>query len=236
MLHRHVRMFLTVNLWISDSTQWVSLHGERTATYPKATCSEIPYDVLNAASCFQRCLGTRRIHYMFSYNKYQRTCLCCEDLTGIDLVSPLWTSFVPAPCKDGYVTYNYTNTQTCLKYVPSPASYPEATKHCQAEGSDVIRLDSKLKHDILTDILVPIANGSKIDVWIQGTKVGDEWFFNDGAQMSTDFNAICPLILSSTISEIHLRAHGSTTFSCLDMIPSVEYSFMCEHYRQFTIY
>lgn len=84
--------------------------------------------------------------------------------------------------------------------------------------------------------LVPIANGSKIDVWIQGTKVGDEWFFNDGAQMSTDFNAICPLILSSTISEIHLRAHGSTKFSCLDMIPSVEYSFMCEHYRQFTIY
>lgn len=84
--------------------------------------------------------------------------------------------------------------------------------------------------------LVPIANGSKIDVWIQGTKVGDEWLFNDGAQMSTDFNAICPLILSSTISEIHLRAHGSTTFSCLDMIPSVEYSFMCEHYRQFTIY
>lgn len=95
MLHRYVQMFLTVNLWISDSTQWVSLHGERTATYPKATCSEIPYEVLNAASCFQRCLGTLRIHYMFSYNKYQRTCLCCEDLTGIDLVSPLWTSFVP---------------------------------------------------------------------------------------------------------------------------------------------
>lgn len=84
--------------------------------------------------------------------------------------------------------------------------------------------------------LVPIAHGSKIDVWIQGTKVGEEWFFNDGAQMSTDFNVICPLVLTSTISEIHLRAHGSTTFSCLDMKPSVEYSFMCEYYRQFTIY
>lgn len=84
--------------------------------------------------------------------------------------------------------------------------------------------------------LVPIANGSKIDPWIQVTKVGDDCFFHDGAQMPTDLNAFCPLILTSTLDEIHLRAEGSTTFSCVDMIPTAGYTFLCEQYRQFTIY
>lgn len=74
--------------------------SEKTATYPKSTCSEIPYDVLSAASCFQRCLGTLRIHYMFSYSKDQHTCMCCADLSGDDLVSPQWISFVPGEWKD----------------------------------------------------------------------------------------------------------------------------------------
>lgn len=94
MIHNCFRMFLIINLWISDSTQWVSLYGEKTTTYPKSTGFEIP-SVLNAASCFQRCLGTFRIHFMFSYNKHQPTCMCCQDLTGVDLVSPRWRSFVP---------------------------------------------------------------------------------------------------------------------------------------------
>lgn len=67
--------------------------------------------------------------------------------------------------------------------------------------------------DIVFLSLVPIANGSKIDPWIQVTKVGDDCFFHDGAQMPTDLNAFCPLILTSTVDEIHLRADGSTTYN-----------------------
>lgn len=100
MLHNFFQTCFLINLLISDSTQWVNLYGEKTATYPKSTCSEIPYDVLSAASCFQRCLGTLRIHYMFSYSKDQHTCMCCADLSGDDLVSPLWISFVPGEWKD----------------------------------------------------------------------------------------------------------------------------------------
>lgn len=100
MLHNFFRTCFLINLLISDSTQWVNLYGEKTATYPKSTCSEIPYNVLSASSCFQRCLGTLRIHYMFSYSKDQHTCLCCADLSGDDLVSPQWISFVPGEWKD----------------------------------------------------------------------------------------------------------------------------------------
>eukprot|EP00105_Crassostrea_gigas_P002472 XP_011415016.1 PREDICTED: uncharacterized protein LOC105319257 [Crassostrea gigas] len=236
MLHNFFRTCFLINLLISDSTQWVNLYGEKTATYPKSTCSEIPYDVLSAASCFQRCLGTLRIHYMFSYSKDQHTCMCCADLSGDDLVSPQWISFVPVSCKDGYLTYNYTNTQICLKYVSTPCTYPEATGYCQADGGDLIRLDSQLKHEIATDYLLPIANGSTIDVWIQGTKVGNDWFFHDGSKMPEDFDAICPLALDNNVNETHLRVHGSSTFPCWDMVPTRRYSFLCEQYRQFTIY
>lgn len=82
---------------------------------------------------------------------------------------------------------------------------------------------------------VPIANGSRIDVWIQGTKVDNEWFFHDGSMMPTDFNAICPQTLSD-VNETHLRAQGSGTFKCLDMFPTEWYSFICEYYRRFSIY
>lgn len=100
MLHNFFQTCFLLNLLISDSTQWVNLYREKTATYPKSTCSEIPYDVLSAASCFQRCLGTLRIHYVFSYSKDQHTCMCCADLSGDDLVSPQWISFVQGEWKD----------------------------------------------------------------------------------------------------------------------------------------
>lgn len=56
------------------------------------------------------------------------------------------------PCKHGYVAYNSSGTQICLKYVSTPSTYPEATEYCQADGGDLIRLDSKRKHDILTEM------------------------------------------------------------------------------------
>lgn len=65
----------------------------------------------------------------------------------------LTDSVVLAACTTGYATYNYTDTQICLKYVSEPASYQEAAQYCQAEGGDLIKLDSKLKYDIMKDYL-----------------------------------------------------------------------------------
>lgn len=66
--------------------------------------------------------------------------------------------------------------------------------------------------DLFFLFLVPIANGSKIDVWIQGTKVGGNWFFHDGAQMPTDLNALCPLILTITVDEYIFEQTGGQHF------------------------
>ena len=56
-------------------------------------------------------------------------------------------------CGNGYVAYNYTDHQICLKFVNNPASYIEASAQCQIEGGNLFKIDTKLKHDILTEYL-----------------------------------------------------------------------------------
>lgn len=153
-------------------------------------------------------------------------CMCCNNFTGSDLLGHQWNSFVP----HGYVTFNFTDTQICLKYVTTPATYPEATKHCQADGGDLIRLDSNLKYDILTDYLAPVANGLLIDVWIQGTKSEGKWLFHDRSLMPI----ICPKPKNIQSTGIHLRAaRGPGYIYCVDTYPSKLYGYMCEYYRHF---
>lgn len=74
-------------------------------------------------------------------------------MTSSDELSNRFLLVVLAACTTGYATYTYTDTQICLKYVSAPASYPEAAQHCQAEGGDLIKLDSKLKYEIMKDYL-----------------------------------------------------------------------------------
>ena len=62
-------------------------------------------------------------------------------------------TFVSGLCKDGYVTYNYTDFQICLKYVPDSVRYTQARAHCEAEGGDLIRIDTTLKYEIFKEML-----------------------------------------------------------------------------------
>ena len=64
--------------------------------------------------------------------------------------------FVLGLCKDGYVTYNYTDFQICLKYVPDSVRYSQAKVYCEADGGDLIRIDSTLKYDIFKNMLSKI--------------------------------------------------------------------------------
>lgn len=57
------------------------------------------------------------------------------------------------PCKDGYVAYNYTDHQLCLKFVGNKVPYPEASARCQAEGGDLFKLETVAKYTIMTDYL-----------------------------------------------------------------------------------
>lgn len=51
---------------------------------------------------------------------------------------------------------------------------------------------------------VPIANGSTIDVWIQGEKYAGGYIFHDGSPFPTDFGTgtFCPVELNSDPNEI----------------------------------
>lgn len=84
---------------------------------------------------------------------------------------------------------------------------------------------------------VPIANGSTIDVWIQGEKYAGGYIFHDGSPFPTDFGTgtFCPVELNSDPNEIRFRAHGSTTFECWDRAQHHLYSYLCEYSRRFTI-
>lgn len=99
------------------------------------------------------------------------------------------------------------------------------------------KLDIGISH-IFFLCLAPIANGSKIslDVWIQGKKVENEWFFHDGSKMTEYLNAICQPILDDDVNKNYLQVFGSSTFYCKNMHLTRENSFLCEYYRQFTIY
>lgn len=85
---------------------------------------------------------------------------------------------------------------------------------------------------------VPIANGSTIDVWIQGEKYAGGYIFHDGSSFPTDFGTgtFCPVQLNPDPNEIRFRAHGSSTFDCRDRAQHHLYSYLCEYYRRFTIW
>lgn len=74
---------------------------------------------------------------------------------------------------------------------------------------------------------MPIANGARINVWVQGEKTGGQWQFDDGTQIPH----VCPLVTENKPDEIHLRARGTTNFDCRDAAESVLYHFTCVYQR-----
>lgn len=69
------------------------------------------------------------------------------------------------------------------------------------------------------------------NVWIESIKVGGQWKFHDGSPVP-DF---CPISTSGHPEEVHLRAKGSTDFTCLDCPGMDMYHYSCEYHRLLTI-
>lgn len=74
--------------------------------------------------------------------------------------------------------------------------------------------------------LVPIANNTDIQVWIQGERVGGQWQFDDGSPVP-DF---CPIQTFDSPNEVHLRARGSTDFFCPDSSNNNLFNYSCEYH------
>ncbi|XP_022311379.2 uncharacterized protein LOC111116676 [Crassostrea virginica] len=214
-------------LLCGDSILFQSNYGIKTGKFPKDSCHEI-VKIENKGKCMLSCLAALDVHYMFSYNEEQEACLCCKDLSGSDVISIGWETFIPRLCKEEYVTYNYTDFQICVKYVSDLTTYPEAVKHCRADGGDLFRIDTALKYDIFKDLLAPFTSSGAIQVWVQAVKVDQVWRFHDGSPVPE----FCPMYMSNSSLEIHLRAR-SPGFGCLDYSEAGPFSYVCEYNRQF---
>lgn len=76
-------------------------------------------------------------------------------------------------------------------------------------------------------ILVPIANSTLLQIWVQGEKVGGQWRFDDGFPIPY----FCPIRMSNGPNEVHLRALGTISFTCADALNSNLYHYLCEYHR-----
>eukprot|EP00105_Crassostrea_gigas_P005211 XP_011418727.2 PREDICTED: uncharacterized protein LOC105321934 [Crassostrea gigas] len=205
-------------------------YGERTNDYPKSSCLDIG-KFQSTGRCLQVCGNTLDMLIMISHNMETHACMCCDDITGSDIIGSNWKTYIPPPCGDHYATYDLFSFQMCLKYVGVDDTYPSAVANCEAERSSVIKIDSQEKFDIFKDYVVPIANNTLTQVWVQGEKTGQEWQFHDGSPMP----GFCPISTSNGPTEIRLRARGTTSFTCYDAPETSTYHYLCEHYRVLAI-
>ena len=89
-------------LLCGDSILFQSNFGIKTGKFPKDSCHEI-FNIENKGKCMLSCLAALDVHYMFSYNEEQEACLCCKDLSGSDVISPGWETFIPR--EFNYITH-----------------------------------------------------------------------------------------------------------------------------------
>ncbi|XP_048750767.2 uncharacterized protein LOC125662565 [Ostrea edulis] len=203
-------------------------YAVRTHSLPTTTCLRVN-DVKSTWRCFSTCLKKMNYFYMFSHNNPDQSCACCTDQTGSALTGTKWKTYIPPACPDGYTTYQYKYFKICLKYVAMDTKYPDAVNFCNADGGDLIRIDSQQKYDLFRAHLAPYAAINVVQVWIQGVEHGTEWKFHDG----TSFPNLCSISQSNNVNEIHLR-YKTPNDACIDAPPSDRYHYMCEVYRRFS--
>lgn len=60
-------------------------------------------------------------------------------------------SLILGNCANGYLNYDLSDSQICVKYFPIQVSYSSARANCQAEGGDLIKIDSPEKFDMFKE-------------------------------------------------------------------------------------
>ncbi|XP_052693543.1 uncharacterized protein LOC128171795 [Crassostrea angulata] len=203
----YVALFLVVHIIHNEATVVNDVFAVRTNDYPKSTCHRIS-NIRSKGQCLGTCIISVDRNVMISHDESTNTCMCCNDITGSNIIGSNWKSYVPLPCAEGYATFKLMSYEICMKYIPEPVSYSTAQANCQAEGADLIKIDSQEKYNIFKDYHVPIANNEILQVWVQGEKVGGQWQFDDGTQIP----GFCPIGMTNEADEIRLRARGTTLF------------------------
>ncbi|XP_048751416.1 uncharacterized protein LOC125663154 [Ostrea edulis] len=189
---------------------------------PTSSCQTVENNSFSLSYCVQQCLYHRHSIHVVSRNTVTKECVCCNlPLSGPAKIGMDWMSFSTLKCPQGYTTHQYTYFKICLKYVSVYVKYPDAVNHCNADGGDLIRIDSQQKFDIFKTHLGPFVHA----VWVQGKKEGTVWKFHDGTPIPNPY--YCHLSLSNSQSEIYIR-YNSVANACVDASLSHMYHYMCE--------
>lgn len=95
-----VVLFLVVHIIRSEVTGFNNFYAIKKNVYPKSSC----HTIANVKSKSQ-CLGTCRIKMdrivMISHDESTKFCMCCNDITGNDIMiaGQNWKSYAPRTCK-----------------------------------------------------------------------------------------------------------------------------------------
>lgn len=91
-------IFLVVNAIHSGSAVFKSKYGIKTIEYPKESCQRID-NVRGKGQCLGACVITVDKIVMISHDESTKTCMCCNDISGSDIVGPNWKSYALRTCK-----------------------------------------------------------------------------------------------------------------------------------------
>lgn len=89
-------IFFVSNAMRSESTVFKSQYVIKTIKYPKTSCHRIS-NIRSKSKCVGTCATTMDMLVMISHDEYTKTCMCCNEITGSDIIGPNWRSYVP--CK-----------------------------------------------------------------------------------------------------------------------------------------
>ena len=87
-------LLLSYFIFSGETMKTESYYAIKTARYPRTSCLQIA-NIPSKGSCFLSCLNKLEVLYMFSYNREQRSCRCCQDLTGSDITDKGWETYEP---------------------------------------------------------------------------------------------------------------------------------------------
>lgn len=80
-------------LYNKTTSCFESFYGVKANEHPKTSCQEIA-NIKTALRCLGRCGSTIDNIVMISHNESTDTCMCCNDITGSDIIGADWNSFV----------------------------------------------------------------------------------------------------------------------------------------------
>ncbi|XP_062580367.1 uncharacterized protein LOC134242297 [Saccostrea cucullata] len=123
--------------------------------------------------------------------------------------------------------YKLVAPSTCFRYNSTSVNYPVADAQCKTEGGALIRIDSAEKNSLFTNFVENHVNDTSVtEVWVQATRKGLLWYFDDNTLMEFDNFGVGAK--SNGKFEVRARARGALLWKWQDDFNFSKFDFVCE--------